>query len=135
MTKQCKNCKKPLPSNTLDFCSKKCAHEYKVEMTSENPEIEEILALIGVVRETTSKKIAYEHWYKFVELGTKMNGKEWQTTRNMMRSYVNVDFRYLDDYLKCLMAWGIFSVNNGILTFHGVPKNLSNDIAEETLTK
>jgi len=106
---------------------KKLKKEQESEEPSKNPEVEEILSHIGVSRETTSKKIAYEHWYRFVELALKMNGKNWQTVRSMMRSYVNVDFRYIDDYLKCLTAWGIFSVNNSILNFHGIPKEVDTE--------
>jgi len=125
----CKNpeCKKEIPEGS-NYCNKECLRRHIELKKSKQPdsgdmeEIEKILAHIGVVRETTSKKIAYEHWYKFIELGIRMNGKEWQIVRSLMRSYVNVDFRYIDDYLKCLIAWGIFSVNNGLLNFHGIPK-------------
>ncbi|MCW4020276.1 MAG: hypothetical protein NWF14_03485 [Candidatus Bathyarchaeota archaeon] len=85
-----------------------------------NTEIEQILAYVGVTQDNTSKKIAYEHWYRVIEFGIRMKGKEWQEIRSMMRSYVNVDFRYIDDYMKCLKAWKVFSVNNGILHFNGI---------------
>ena len=42
---------------------------------SSDSEIEQVLAYMGVYPDEVGKKIAYRHWYKFIELTKKMDGQ------------------------------------------------------------
>ena len=92
------------------------------EQTSD-PLIDEVLAFMGVTRGTT-QDIAYRHWRKFLELAKLRSGEDWEKVRNLMRSYVNVNKRYIDDYLESCQAWGTVKLNDGKIIYIGLPKGV-----------
>jgi len=51
------------------------------------------------------------------------SGKSWSDfVRPRLRSYIGVDFRYLDGYLDSCVAWDIMKLENGNVVFVGLPK-------------
>jgi hypothetical protein len=53
----------------------------------------------------------------------KNSGKNWNDSiKPRLRSYIGVDGRYLEDYLKCLISWGIVKLDNGNQIFLGIPE-------------
>ena len=92
------------------------------EQTSD-PLIEEVLAFMGVTRGST-QEVAYRHWRKFLELAKLRSGEDWEKVRNLMRSYVNVNKRYIDDYLECSQAWGTVIVHEGKIVYIGLPQGV-----------
>ncbi len=92
------------------------------EQTSDSM-IEQVLLYMGVEK-GVGKRIAYEHWYRFLTLAKRYSGREWEKVKNLMRSYVNVDKRYLDDYLESCQAWGTVILNDGKIIYVGLPKGI-----------
>lgn len=124
---RCRNpeCSKEIPEG-MTYCNEDCLKRHlaiKREQKELDSEIEQILAYMGIYPDEVGKKVAFRHWYTFIEFAKKMNGQDWRRVRNLMRSYVNVDFRYIDDYKDCAVEWKVLSVNNGILHFHGILKD------------
>ncbi len=129
MSKQCKNCKKPLSSEGLDFCSLECAEAYKGANKPEpeekriDPTIEAVLKYMGIEKENFTKDVAYRHWERFVRFIRDNSGKSWNDfLRPRLRSYVGIDYRYLDDYLESCLSWGIVKLVDGNVIFVGLPK-------------
>jgi len=83
-------------------------------------DIDKILKFIGVTHDNV-RHDAYNHWYKFADFITKNNGKSWKDyIRPRLRSYIGIDFRFIDDYLECFLAWKIIDIKNGNLFFIGI---------------
>jgi hypothetical protein len=89
-----------------------------------DPNIELVLAYMGVTQ-GIGKRISYEHWYRFLLLTKRYSGQDWEKVRNLMRSYVNVDKRYLDDYLESCQEWGTVLVKNNKIVYVGLPKGVT----------
>jgi hypothetical protein len=84
-------------------------------------DIDNILKFIGVTHDNV-RVDAYNHWYKFADFIAKNCGKSWKDyIRPRLRSYIGIDFRFIDDYLECFLAWEIVAIKNGNLFFIGVP--------------
>jgi hypothetical protein len=134
----CQNpeCGKEIPENRK-FCNEACHRRY-FELKSEkrpstfiksqysytsNPQVEEVLKFIGIEKQNFSKSIAYSHWERFITFLMKNSGKNWNDSiKPRLRSYIGVDGRYLEDYLKCLISWGIVKLDNGNQIFLGIPE-------------
>ena len=83
--------------------------------------VETILAYIGITPENV-RQDAYNHWYRFIDFCKRNFGKEWKhDIRPKLRSWIGVDFRYIDDYLESCLSWGIMELDDGILNFKGIP--------------
>lgn len=83
--------------------------------------IEQILAYIGITHDNV-RQDAYNHWKRFIEFIRDNAPAEWKhNIRPKLRSYIGVDFRYIDDYYECCLSWGIMKSNNGIVNFVGIP--------------
>jgi len=94
--------------------------------------IETILAYIGITHDNV-RVDAYNHWCRFIEFCKKYSGKDWRhDIRPKLRSWIGIDYRYIDDYLESCMSWGILDLNNGILIFRGLPDAEESDEESET---
>lgn len=136
----CKNseCNKEIPEN-LNYCSENCIRkhielknqakelakanqELKIVNSNFNIENEEILKYIGITTHNV-RPDAYNHWLRFIDFCKKNSGKKWKDDiRLKLRSYIGVDFRYIDDYFNCCLSWNIFDLKNDILYFKELPK-------------
>jgi predicted nucleic acid-binding Zn ribbon protein len=124
-------------ANNRKFCDEKCHRRYfelKGEKQSKpitktlvlyqsNPQVEAVLKYIGIEKQNISKSIAYTHWERFVRFCMENSGKSWNDSiKPRLRSYIGVDSRYLEDYLKACIAWGVVKLEDGNLIFLGIPK-------------
>ena len=83
--------------------------------------VETILEYIGVTHDNV-RQDAYNHWQRFIDFCRKNSGKDWKhDIRSKLRSWIGVDFRYIDDYLECCLSWRIIELDDGILNFKGIP--------------
>jgi hypothetical protein len=83
--------------------------------------VETILAYIGITTENV-RPDAYNHWYRLIDFCKRNSGKEWKhDIRPKLRSWIGVDFRYIDDYLECCLSWRIMELDDGTLNFRGIP--------------
>lgn len=133
--RQCRNDCGIEISDNLQFCSKECAKEYKEKIESRqessktkckdgnnNEIIERILGFIGVTHDN-ARSDAYNHWLRFIEFCKRNSGRNWKDDiRPKLRSWIAVDFRYIDDYLDSCISWNIIDLENGILVFKGLPE-------------
>lgn len=97
--------------------------------------IETNLAYIGITSENV-RQDAYNHWHRFIDFCKRNSGKEWKhEIRPKLRSWIGVDFRYIDDYLECCLSWGIMELSDGVLLFKGIPDNseVPTDLTDEQL--
>jgi hypothetical protein len=97
--------------------------------------IETVLEYIGVTHDNV-RTDAYNHWYRFIEFCKRNSGKEWKNyIRPKLRSWIGVDFRYIDSYLECCLSWEIMELDDGILSFRGIPNDaeMPCELTEEQL--
>ena len=100
-----------------------------------NESVEFILDYIGITHENV-RVDAYNHWFRFVSFCKKYSGKNWKSDiRPKLRSWIGVDFRYIDDYLETCLSWNIIRINNNILFFKGILQNnaISSEQKEESV--
>ena len=139
----CQNpeCGKAIPEGR-DFCDERCLRralelkkEKKYQKSSayqqqfqSDPKVEEVLRYIGIVKDNFTKSVAYVHWYRFIEMIIRYSGGSWEDLiKPRLRSYIGISFRYLDDYLRCCVSWGIVKLENGRLFFLGIPEEEPDD--------
>ncbi len=139
--KQCKNpeCKKEIPEG-LNYCGEDCLRRHieikksREKIKSANSEsakilknhgdsnVEKILESIGVTHDNV-RQDAYNHWLRFIDFCKNKSGRNWRhDIRPKLRSWIGVDFRYIDDYLESCLSWGIMELDDGILVFKGLPE-------------
>jgi hypothetical protein len=97
--------------------------------------VETVLEYIGVTKDNL-RADAYNHWYRFIEFCKRNSGKNWkEDIRAKLRSWIGVDFRYLDDYLESCLSWGIMELDDGNLIFKGIPNGaeMPCELTEEQL--
>jgi hypothetical protein len=97
--------------------------------------VETVLEYIGVTHDNL-RADAYNHWYRFIEFCKRNSGKNWkEDIRAKLRSWIGVDFRYLDDYLESCLSWGIMELDDGNLIFKGIPNGaeMPCELTEEQL--
>jgi hypothetical protein len=83
--------------------------------------VETILEYIGATRDNL-RQDAYNHWHRFIDYCKRNSGKNWKNDiRPKLRSWIGVDFRYIDDYLESCLSWGILELDDGVLNFRGIP--------------
>ena len=100
--------------------------------TDKRLSIETILTYIGITHDNV-RVDAYNHWRRFIDFCKKYSGKDWRhDVRPKLRSWIGVDYRYIDDYLESCMSWRILDLNNGILIFRGLPGTEESEIESET---
>ena len=81
--------------------------------------IERILHQIGIHPANTRTDV-YNRWKRFLEFLRDNSGKPWrEEVRLKLRSWIGIDFRYIDDYFECCRAWGIVELNAGNVIFKG----------------
>ena len=69
---------------------------------------------MGIEKQNFSKPVAYTHWDRFVRFSMENSGKNWNDSiKPRLRSYIGVDGRYLEDYLKACIAWGVVKLEDG----------------------
>jgi len=134
--KQCPNCNNEIRED-LDFCSQECAKQFKEknklakkssktesnneDKTKEN-NVRLILEFIGINQKDV-RKDCYRHWEKFILFCMKNSGQKWNSIRLRLRSWIGIDFRYLDDYILACEEWGIIKKDNeDNLIFKGLPE-------------
>ncbi|MCP8321731.1 MAG: hypothetical protein H3Z52_12455 [archaeon] len=130
---KCKNpeCRKDVPDGR-SYCDDHCANRHielmraklqkRTEARAGDPAIEDILEYIGVTPETV-RHDAYEHWRRFIQFLKDRSPASWRNDlRPKLRSWIGVDFRYIDSYFSACLSWGIIELNNGVLHFKGIPK-------------
>jgi hypothetical protein len=89
--------------------------------------VERVLDYMGVQKENFNKSIAYWHWHRFVTFIKENSGKNWkEEIRPKLRSYVGIDYRYLEAFLESCIAWKVMILNNGKVEFLGIPEKRSN---------
>ena len=99
---------------------------------NEKSNLETILAYIGITHDNV-RVDAYNHWKRFIEFCKSNSGKDWRhNIRPKLRSWIGVDYRYIDDYLESCISWGILDLNDGILVFRGLPDAEEPDKESET---
>jgi hypothetical protein len=138
---QCQNpeCGKEIPEGKK-FCNEICHRRYyelkgekqkkpliKPNLNYESdPQVEAVLKHIGIEKQNFSKSIAYTHWERFIKFIMENSGKNWNDfIKPRLRSYIGIDNRYLEDFLKSCLAWDIVRLDNGNLIFLGIPKEES----------
>lgn len=84
-------------------------------------DIEDALKVMGVDH-GTGKEIAYQHWFRLLSLVKEKEGTDEDDFVAFARSYVNVDERYIRQYLKSCKAWGTIRVRAGKVYYVGVPE-------------
>jgi hypothetical protein len=93
-------------------------------MTEPEPKrinIETVLAYIGITKDNV-REDAYNHWYRFIQFCKEASGRNWKyDIRPKLRSWIGIDFRYIDDYLESCMAWGVLELDDNALIFKGIP--------------
>jgi hypothetical protein len=97
--------------------------------------VEKILEFIGITHDNV-RQDAYNHWYRFIEFCKQNSGKEWKhSIRPKLRSWIGVDYRYIDDYLESCLSWRILELNDGVLIFRGIPNDaeIPTELTEEQL--
>jgi len=88
-------------------------------------DVEDVLSYMGLTPEKTGKKIAYQHWFDFLTMTKEHSGESWkEKVRLLMRSRVNVDFRYIDDYKDTCVAYGVIKIRNDRIFYLGLPKGV-----------
>jgi hypothetical protein len=90
--------------------------------------IEAVLEHMGIEKSIFTKVVAYRHWERFVQFIKDNSGKNWHDSiRPRLRSYIGIDYRYIDAFLESCLAWGVMELTNGNLFFTGLPKEVSKD--------
>ena len=127
----CKNpeCGKEIPEGRV-YCDQTCLERHielkrhkKNGRNVNDPNIEAILKHMGIEKSNFGKRVAYQHWHRFVEFLKNNSGKKWNDfLRPRLRSYIGIDFRYIDDYLESCISWEIVALENDTLVFIGIPK-------------
>ena len=87
----------------------------------DEPSVEDVLAYMGVRPDKAGKKIAYQHWYDFVSMAKKHSGEDWKHVLLLMRSVVNVDFRYIYDYKDTCAEYGFIKMKEGKIYYVPCP--------------
>lgn len=88
--------------------------------------IEQVLAYMELTPEKSGKRIAYQHWFDFLRMAKKHSGEAWkERVRLLMRSAVNVDFRYIDDYKDTCVAYGVIKIVDDAIIYLGLPKGVT----------
>lgn len=97
-------------------------------MSEKNNLIETILENIGITHDNV-RTDAFNHWFRFISFCKNYSGKNWKKDiRPKLRSWIGVDYRYIDDYLGTCLSWGIIRIDdNENLIFTGILKNTSVD--------
>ena len=109
------------PSKEKKF-KKACPESARLLENDSNSNFEKILESIGVTHDNV-RQDAYNHWQRFIDFCRRNSGKDWRHfIRPKLRSWIGVDFRYIDDYLESCLSWGIMELDNGILFFKGLPE-------------
>jgi len=128
MPNKCRNpeCMKTIPNN-MNYCSEDCLRRH-IELKTQNREaltdktVEEILEHIGVTQDNV-RADAYNHWKRLIEFVKDNSPALWrEEIRPKLRSWIGVDFRYIDDYLSACLAWGIIELKNGTIKFLGIKR-------------
>ena len=87
-----------------------------------DPAIEAVLDYIGVTPESV-RQDAYEHWRRFIQFVKDRSPASWRNDlRPKLRSWLGVDFRYIDSYFSACLSWGIIELKDGVLHFIGISK-------------
>jgi hypothetical protein len=85
--------------------------------------IEQIMEYMGVTHDN-ARVDAYNHWQRFLEFCRDHNFEDWRhEIRPKLRSYIAVDYRYIDDYLESCIAWDMIELIDGALFFKGIPED------------
>ena len=97
-------------------------------MSEKNNLIETILENIGITHDNV-RTDAFNHWFRFISFCKNYSGKNWKKDiRPKLRSWIGVDYRYIDDYLGTCLSWGFIRIDdNENLIFTGILKNISVD--------
>lgn len=99
-------------------------------MARKNESVEEVLGYIGITHDNV-RQDAYNHWQRFIQFMMVNTPADWkQNIRPKLRSYIGVDFRYIDDYYQCCLSWGIIKSHNGIVEFVGIPNQEKESFVE-----
>lgn len=135
----CRNpeCGKEIPEGKA-YCNEEClrrslelkrkSKELARDDTTFNtdPTIEVVLKYIGIEKKNFTKDVAYRHWERFVEFARNNSGKSWGNfIKPRLRSYIGIDYRYIDDFLDSCLSWGVIELKDGNLFFLGVPKEVT----------
>ena len=97
--------------------------------------VETILEYIGATKQNL-RADAYNHWHRFIEYCKRNSGKSWKDEiRPRLRSWIGVDFRYIDDYLESCLSWGVLELCDGVLIFKGIPdsEEIPTELSDEQL--
>lgn len=115
-------CGKDIPDGK-NYCNEHCLDRHielrkaklqkKAEIRAGDPAIEDILEYMGVTHDTV-RQDAYEHWRRFIQFLKDKSPASWgNDLRPKLRSWIGVDFRYIDSYFSACLSWGIIELNNG----------------------
>lgn len=94
----------------------------------------QVLLFMGINRDDL-RRDAYQHWLKFINFCRDNSGRDWDSVRLRLRSWIGVDFRYLDAYLSTSCDWGIICEKHGKLVYVGIPDNNSEESATEFMKR
>ena len=126
----CRNpeCGKEIPEGK-NYCNQECLKRH-LELKNEakkatvvfDETIEVVLKYIGIEKENFTKDVAYRHWARFIRFIMDNSGKSWDNfLKPRLRSYIGIDYRYLDDFLESCLSWGAVELRNGNVIFIGIP--------------
>ena len=113
-----------------NYCNQDCLKrhlEIKAEAKKHpiqiDPTIEAVLGYMGIEKENFTKDVAYRHWARFIQFIKDNSGKSWDNfLKPRLRSYIGIDYRYLDDFLESCLSWGTVELRNGNAVFIGIPE-------------
>ena len=124
----CKNpeCRKEI-GDDREYCGEECLRHAlelnRMKKESIDPSVEAVLEYIGIVKTNFTKNVAYRHWEHFIEFVRKNSGKSWGNfIKPRLRSYIGIDYRYLEAFLESCLSWGVIELKDGNLYFLGLPK-------------
>jgi len=89
-----------------------------------NPEehwrlVNEIIIYINL--DSDNKKIGLRQWQRAVSFLIQNIGQPYNRTHTLMRSYVGINYRYIDEYIEVLKEWGVLTVRNGMIESLAIP--------------
>jgi hypothetical protein len=85
--------------------------------------VETVLKYMGIDKANFTKNVAYRHWELFIKFVRDNSGRSWDGfIRPRLRSFIGINYRYLEEFVECCLAWETVVLEDGNLVFIGVPK-------------
>jgi hypothetical protein len=122
-------CGKELPEGK-NYCGEECLkkavalrrHSKRNNSETTDSSIETVLKYMGIDKANFTKNVAYRHWELFIRFVRDNSGRSWDGfIRPRLRSFIGINYRYLEEFVECCLAWETVTLEDGNLVFIGVP--------------